>query len=97
MTMPNHFERLGLPRRFSIDLQILERNYLSQSRELHPDYFQLGAASEQHASTQLSSQTNEAYTTLRDPLKRGQHLLSLLIPSDDPLPSLKFWRLAEFS
>src|SRR6478609_11021469 len=73
----DYFERLGLPRRFSLDADLLEREYLARSRELHPDYHRLGSSAEQAASTELSAGLNEAYTTLKDPFKRAEYLLKL--------------------
>ena len=71
------FDRLGLPRRFAVDLQALEREYLARSRALHPDFHQLGAAAEQAASVELSAALNEAYTTLKTPFRRAEYLLHL--------------------
>jgi molecular chaperone HscB len=76
--MADHFERLGLPRRFSIDRAELERAYLARSREVHPDYHRLGASAEQAASLELTAALNEAYATLRDPFRRAEYLLALL-------------------
>src|SRR5262245_42910638 len=73
----DHFERLGLPRRFSLDAAGLEREYLARSRALHPDYHQLGSSAEQAASVELSAALNEAYATLKDPFKRAEYLLRL--------------------
>src|SRR5262249_61604721 len=70
-----HFEVLGLPRRFALDPHEVEANYLRQSREIHPDYHQLGAASEQRASLEMTARLNEAYRTLRDPFRRAGYLL----------------------
>jgi molecular chaperone HscB len=72
-----HFEVLGLPRRFAVDPQEVEANYLRQSREVHPDYHQLGAASEQRASLELTARLNEAYRILRDPFRRAEYLLEV--------------------
>jgi len=77
MSDATHFEVLGLPRRFAIDPQEVEANYLRQSREIHPDYHQLGAASEQRASLELTARLNEAYRTLRDPFRRAEYLLGV--------------------
>jgi len=71
------FERLGLARCFSVDLEALERGYLARSRSLHPDFYQLGAASEQAASLELSAALNEAYSTLKNPFRRAEYLLQL--------------------
>src|SRR5688572_2873044 len=73
----DHFERLGLPRRFSLDVAAAERAYLARSRALHPDFHQLGTTAEQAASTGLAAALNEAYTTLTDPFKRAEYLLQL--------------------
>lgn len=73
----DHFERLGLPRRFSLDEAEVERQYLARSREVHPDFFQAGAAAEQRASLELSAALNEAYATLRDPFRRAEYLLQI--------------------
>jgi molecular chaperone HscB len=50
VTGSNHFERLGLPRRFVLDEADLEREYLARSRATHPDFHQGGSSSEQLAS-----------------------------------------------
>jgi molecular chaperone HscB len=76
--MQNHFERLGLPRRFSIDEAALERAYLAQSRELHPDFHHGSTDAEQLAAITLTSELNAAYKTLKDPYQRAEYLLSLL-------------------
>lgn len=73
----DHFDRLGLPRRFALDAAAVEREYLARSRELHPDYHRLGSSAEQAASTELSAGLNEAYTTLKEPFKRAEYLLRL--------------------
>ena len=71
------FERLGLPRRFDLSPAEVERQYLARSREVHPDFHQLGGAIEQRASLEMSSALNEAYATLRDPFRRAEYLLGL--------------------
>lgn len=77
MSELTHFERLGLSRRFAIDLAELERNYLGRSRESHPDYHHLAAAAEQRASMETTAALNEAYATLRAPFRRAEYLLAL--------------------
>ena len=76
--MQDHFERLGLPRRFSIDPAVLEAAYLDRSRAVHPDFHHGGSGGEQAASEALTAAVNEAYTTLKDPFRRAEHLLTLL-------------------
>jgi molecular chaperone HscB len=75
--MSDHFQRLGLPRRFSVDAAELERAYLARSRVVHPDYHLAGSGADLGASLELSAAINEAYKTLRDPFTRAEYLLKL--------------------
>jgi molecular chaperone HscB len=75
--MSNHFDRLGLPRRFLLDEAELERQYLARSRAVHPDFHAAGASSDLAASLELSAALNEAYNILRDPFTRAEYLLGL--------------------
>src|SRR3954451_3346513 len=77
MNGDTHYERLGLPRRFSLDLAEIERQYLARSREVHPDFHRLGSGGEQLASEELSARLNESYATLRDPFRRAEYLLAI--------------------
>lgn len=74
----DHFERLGLPRRFSVDAAAVEREYLSRSRDVHPDFHTLGSESERRSSLEATAALNEAYLTLKDPYRRADYLLGLL-------------------
>lgn len=71
--MQTHYERLGLPGRFSVDPAELERAYLARSREVHPDYHALSGDRDESESAAL----NEAYSTLKDPFRRAEYLLQL--------------------
>jgi molecular chaperone HscB len=73
----DYFERLGLPRRFSLDAAEVERQYLARSRAAHPDFYQDAGTAEQRASLEFSAALNEAYSALRDPFRRAEHLLQL--------------------
>jgi molecular chaperone HscB len=75
--MENHFDRLGLPRRFLVDAAELERAYLERSRAVHPDFHLASGDADLAASLEASAALNEAYNTLRDPLRRAEHLLGL--------------------
>lgn len=72
-----HFDRLGLPVKFDIADEALERAYLAWSRELHPDFFHGRDAAAQSLSLKLSASLNDAYATLRDPVRRAEYLLLL--------------------
>ncbi len=74
----NHFEVMGLPHSFEIDLEELENVYQRLTLEMHPDYF--GAASEEkkELSERSSVMLNAAYSSLRLPSSRATYLLSIL-------------------
>jgi molecular chaperone HscB len=76
--MTDLFERLGLPRRFSVDPAAVERAYLARSREIHPDYHATADAAERKASLDDTAALNEAYVTLTDPFRRAEYLMRLL-------------------
>lgn len=74
----DHFALLGLPRHYPLDLQKLERAYLKSSRLVHPDFFGGSSKEEQAQAMRHSALLNDAYQTLRDPVRRGEYLLRLL-------------------
>ena len=77
MSSPDYFALFSLPQHLHIDLAALEKNFYAQSRKLHPDRFAAKPAAEQAAALSASSQLNDAYRTLRDPILRTEYLLSL--------------------
>ncbi len=72
----NHFELLGLPVRFDVDTDALQREYLRLSRAVHPDL--QGLSGDSALSLRLSAQLNEAHRVLADPVLRAEYLLELL-------------------
>lgn len=73
----DHFARLGLERRIDVDLDLLEHQYSALSRTLDPQRFIIRGMGERgHASKQLEA-LNEAYETLREPLRRSRYWLGL--------------------
>jgi len=73
----DYFTFFGFPRKLNLDTAALEKEFYALSRKLHPDLF--GQAEEQERSWSLeqSSMLNDAYRTLKDPIKRTQYLLRL--------------------
>lgn len=60
-----------------LDLESLADEYRKQQSEVHPDRFANAHESEKLRAVQLSSYLNEAYETLKSPLRRAAYLLSL--------------------
>lgn len=75
--MSNYFEVFSLPAKLQIDTAALERQFYTLSRKLHPDRFASRPVVEQEAALAESSQLNDAYRTLKDPVLRTQYLLKL--------------------
>src|SRR5689334_22567020 len=73
----NHFELLGLPPRFRIDGEALDRAYRDLQRAVHPDRYTGAPDTQKRLALQASARANEAYRTLRDPVDRAEYLLSL--------------------
>lgn len=73
----DHFARLGLERRVDVDLELLERHYAALKLTLDPGRFATrGIGERNHASKQLEA-LNDAFDTLRDPMRRGRYWLEL--------------------
>jgi molecular chaperone HscB len=73
----DYFSFFGLPRKLNVDVAGLEREFYQLSRKLHPDLYSGADAREQEWSLEQSSQLNDAYRTLKDPIKRTEYLLRL--------------------
>jgi len=73
----DYFTFFGLPRKLNVDVASLEREFYQLSRKLHPDLYSGADAREQEWSLEQSSQLNDAYRTLKDPIKRTEYLLRL--------------------
>jgi molecular chaperone HscB len=73
----NYFSFFGLPRKLNLDVAQLEREFYELSRKLHPDLNARADKREQEWSLEQSSLLNDAYRTLKDPIKRTQYLLRL--------------------
>jgi molecular chaperone HscB len=75
--MHNHFELFGLSPIFQLEKDALERSYREIQSRVHPDRFASAGDAERRASLQWTTRVNEAYQTLKDPVKRAAHVLEL--------------------
>jgi molecular chaperone HscB len=71
------YEIFGLPRSLNLSLDDLQQRFYALSRELHPDRFMRKPEAERQRALDMSSALNDAYRTLKDPIKRAQYLLTL--------------------
>ena len=72
-----YFELFSLDADFAVDLDDLNRRYFALQQQCHPDRFHARPEAERLAALQKSMELNEAYETLKSPLKRAEYLLSL--------------------
>jgi molecular chaperone HscB len=75
--IPTYFEIFSLPHHLTLDTAALEKSFYALSRKLHPDRFASRPAAEQEAALAASSELNDAYRTLKDPIARTEYLLKL--------------------
>ena len=61
------FELLQIPRLFEVDSKLLNDNYFRLQREYHPD--------KTHDNGAKSALLNDAYKTLKNPLKRAEYMV----------------------
>ena len=73
----DYFTFFGLPQKLNLDTTQLERDFYALSRKLHPDINAKANNQEQEWSLEKTSQLNDAYRTLKDPILRTQYLLRL--------------------
>ena len=66
----DYFALFSLPQAYTIDLQDLDKKYFALQQDVHPDQ-NVGAM---HRSMDV----NDAYKTLKSPVKRATYLLSLV-------------------
>ena len=75
--MTDYFALFGVPRQLNLSLADLQLRFYDLSRELHPDRFARKPEAERQRALDASSQLNDAYRTLKDPLKRAEYILAL--------------------
>lgn len=73
----SYFALFDLEPRFALAGEQLDAAYRQLASQVHPDRYVNAAPSERRYALSLATSVNEAYRTLKKPLLRAQHLLSL--------------------
>ncbi len=72
----NFYDFFGIDRKLQLDTDSLQRRFYELSREWHPDRFTRKSTEEQTGALEATAILNNAYRTLRDPVKRAEYLLA---------------------
>ena len=73
----NYFELFGLNPGFDLNLDQLHAEQMRLQSIYHPDRYISASDRDKRTSVQLASWVNQAYETLRDPVKRSRYLLEI--------------------
>ena len=73
----SYFDLFEIPASYAVDGSALSTRYRELQKQLHPDRYAASGEREQRLAVQYSGFVNEAYTTLRKPLRRALYLLQL--------------------
>jgi len=73
----DYFSVFSLIPKLDLDLGMLEHQFHKLSRKLHPDRFARSSPNEKDWSLADTALLNDAYRTLRDPIRRTEYLLKL--------------------
>jgi molecular chaperone HscB len=73
----DYFSVFLLVPKLDLDLGMLEHQFHKLSRKLHPDRFARASVNEKDWSLADTALLNDAYRTLRDPIRRTEYLLKL--------------------
>src|SRR5438045_7238894 len=73
----DYFALFEMSRKLWIEMDGLEQKFLQLSWKLHPDNFVNATEQERELALKRSSELNDAYRTLRDPVGRVEYLLGI--------------------
>lgn len=73
----DYYSVFSLVPALDLDLGMLEHQFHKLSRKLHPDRFARAAENEKEWSLADTALLNDAYRTLKDPIRRTEYLLKL--------------------
>lgn len=73
----NYFSLFGIEEHFNVNLSQLSITFQTLQKTAHPDNFAHASSQEQLLAVQKSAEINDAYQTLKQPLKRAEYMLNL--------------------
>ena len=73
----SYFSLFNIAEQYNVDIQQLSRTYQRLQKMTHPDQVSNASEQQKRLYMQKNTQVNDAYEVLKDPIKRGEHLLKL--------------------
>ena len=73
----DYFSLFGFEPMMAIDVSLLQQRFQKLQNEYHPDKYSAASEQQSRQAMQISSLLNEAFQTLKDPIKRAIYLLQL--------------------
>jgi len=73
----NYFELFGLPVCYEVDQPKLAEHYRELQRTVHPDKYANASDQDRRMSVQKAAQINEAFQTLKSPIRRARYMLEM--------------------
>ncbi len=73
----NHFELFGLHVSYEVDQSKLAKHYRDLQCAVHPDKFANASDQERRLSVQRAAQINEAFQSLKSPIRRARYMLEM--------------------
>ncbi|MCX7192498.1 MAG: Fe-S protein assembly co-chaperone HscB [Proteobacteria bacterium] len=77
LNFQNHYQLFDLAPVFKLDTALLEQRFRALQAQVHPDKSSHLSDAEQRLAMQRSTMVNEAYQTLKSPIRRARYLLLL--------------------
>ncbi len=73
----NYFELFSFTPSYEIDTALLAERYRELQRAVHPDKFANSSEQDKRIAVQRTAQVNDAFSTLKNPISRAEHILAL--------------------
>ena len=72
----NYFELFNFTTSYHVDMARLAERYRELQRAVHPDNFASDTEQQRLLSVQRAAQINDGFQTLKDPIRRAEHMLT---------------------
>ena len=71
------FKLFDIEQSFNVDLSTLQKKYFNLQNTFHPDKYSNASSRDKLLALQKTSEINDAYNVLKNPISRAEHLLNI--------------------